>query len=144
MDGYILARIPWSEAQDIFSLPQVRHVAELADGNTFIAFDGELPYEGGTVFEIEQGAQDLFPFVPKIRSRITDASTEYLGLYTAAEFRQLLFPIWTTEDGTWAHQVAMVGCDLVLVLTLHPLPGDPVWQSKSERMLDKRLEFTTA
>jgi hypothetical protein len=138
MDGYILARIPWSEAEDIFSLPQVRHVAELADGNTFIAFDGELPYEGGTVFEVEQGAQDyLFPLIPKIRSKIADASTEYLGLYTAPEFR-------TAADNLKrlpSLQVAAVGLDLVLVLALAPLRGDMLWESRSERMLDKRLEF---
>src|SRR6185369_3469006 len=83
-DGYVIARLAPGEAEDIFSLPQVRHVADLADGNTFIAFDGELPYEGGTVFEVE----DIFPLIPKIRSKISSDATEYLGLYTAAEFRR--------------------------------------------------------
>jgi len=137
MDGYVLARIPWSEAEDIFSLPQVRHVAELADGNTFIAFDGELPYEGGTVFEVEQGAQDyLFPLIPKIRSKIADASTEYLGLYDVVEFQHLY--------RTQTMQITVVGLDLQLVLDTRPIEGAaPVWQSESTRMLDKRLEFAT-
>jgi len=139
MDGYVIARLKPGEAEDIFALPQVRHVAELADGNTFIAFDGELPYEGGTAFEVEP-AQNFFPLVPKIRSRIKDPSTEYLGLYTATAFQAATGELANLRS----LQLALVGLDLVLVLALVPLPGSPVWEAKSERILDKRLEGASA
>jgi hypothetical protein len=135
MDGYVIARLRQGEAEEIFAKPQVRHVAELADGNTFIAFDGELPYEGGTVFEFELDAG--IPLVPKIRSKIVDASTEYLGLYTAARFAAA--PLMPGSD-----QVSLVGLDLVMVLSPTPLQGDLVWASKSERIWDKRLEVAPA
>lgn len=51
MDGYLVARLLPGEAEDIFAKPQVRHVAELADGSTFVAFDGDLPFVGGMILE---------------------------------------------------------------------------------------------
>lgn len=141
MDGYVIARLKPGEAEDIFALPQVRHVAELADGNTFIAFDGDLPYEGGTVFEFEAGAQALlFPLVPKIRSKIDSDATEYLGLYSAAGLQAAAGRL-----STWPSvQLALVAPDLALVLAFSPLPGYPIWESKSERIWDKRLEGASA
>jgi hypothetical protein len=136
MDGYLIARLAPGEAEEIFAQQQVRHVAELADGNTFVAFDGELPYAGGMILEVEQGAQDyLFPLMPKIR-RVTpiDGRTEYLALYTVKELLSANNPVL---------QVSAIGCDLVLVLADRPTRGTPVWASHSERILDKRLEFTS-
>jgi len=140
MDGYMLARLTKGEAEHIYGLPQVRHVADLADGNTFVAFNGELPYTiptGGLILSVEQGAQDfLFPLIPKIRSKIEDGSTEYLGLYTVAGLRNVP---WPTDV-----QVSAVGLDLVLVLSTLPLRGEPLWASESLRIWDKRLESVDA
>ena len=139
MDGYMIARFTPGEAEHIYALPQVRHVADLADGNTFVAFNGELPYTiptGGLILSVEQGAQEfLFPWVPKIRSKITDASTEHLALWTAATL-PMFWP-----KGT---QFAALGCDLVMTLGPAPIDGSPLWESYSERIMDKRLESVDA
>jgi hypothetical protein len=133
MDGYVIARLAPGEAESIYALPQVRHVAELEDGNTFVAFDGDVPCAVGTILEVEAGAQDfLFPLMPKIRRVAPIAgATEYLGLYTTAGFVHAPLAVM---------QVSAVGLDLVLALADKPLGGSPIWSSYSESIRDKRLE----
>lgn len=129
MNGYVIARLMPGEAEYIFTKQQVRHVALMDDGTTFIAFDGEIPVETGLILEVED-VKDSIPWArPQVRSRIENDAPEYLGLYAAEDALKL----GVTE------QMSVVAGDMVLLLSHSPLAGRTIWTAVSERIMDKRL-----
>lgn len=131
MNGYAIARLLPGEAEEIFAKDQVRHVALMDDGTTFIAFDGDIPVERGTILEnveVSSGPNDR----PQIRRTYIDDRPEFLALYTADEAKDLRL---LTDD-----QVSYVDPDMVLVLSFSPLEvtSNPIWSAQSEKIYDKR------
>ncbi len=134
MDGYVVARLVPGEAEEIFAKDQVRHVALMDNGTTFIAFDGDIPVERGVIFENISGPSDR----PQVRHNYIDDRPEFLALYTAEEAKDLRL---LASD-----QVSYVDADLVLVLSFSPLEvsSNPIWSATSEKIYDKRAELVTA
>lgn len=131
MNGYVIAILRPGEAEEVFAKPQVRHVAEMSDGTTFVAFDGDVPIARGMILEAEPVVDDIPWARPQVRHTIKDDRPENIALYTAEEaVRVHLMP----ED-----QVTFLMADLVLLLSYGVLGANALWSATSERILDKRL-----
>src|SRR5262249_30332599 len=127
MDGYIITPNA-DDAWDCYGLEGVRHVAELASGEGFVAFDGAIPFAGGLILE----AIGEVGFAPKIRRHTPFGGDGLvLSLITSDLFRSM-----SPEDIV---QVTLIPADLVLVLT-HALVPWTIWGSRVIAYRDVRVE----
>lgn len=136
MNGYAIVRLGPDEVEEVFAKPQVRHVALMDDGTTFVAFDGDIPVQHGMILEVDTDVvEGSIPWArPQVRRTIIDDRPETIGLFTVAEARGLILSA--------AAQVSLVGPDLLLVLEYDSTDTDwpfVVWSATSERIYDKRL-----
>lgn len=140
MNGYAIARLAPGEAEAVFELPRVRHVALMDDGTTFVAFDGDIPVQSGAILQYEEPTEASIPWArPQVRRTIENDAPEYIALYAPDEAERL-----TLFDDD---QVSLVAPDMVLVLSSEPLldraHSVPAWTACSERILDKRLQLVS-